>query len=179
MAAHYNRNGKNRERVRRSPVFVRHFHHRRFPPFMPKPVAGAAKGGQVFRPVGSPTLARHDMMDFKEPSSITTRSLTKVLVAGQDLSSDARRDGRRVSLTGTADRRVAAHSFCFGPAEFAFSRVGLDRHAARSCIFVNMDLHRRPAGEVPPGALFRKVIQYPSGPPDNAGFTCKDGWRGP
>ena len=41
----------------------------------------------------------------------------------------------------------------FGLAQLPFAGVGLHGHPARGGIFVNVDLHRRAACEVPPGEL--------------------------
>ncbi|MEN8007194.1 MAG: hypothetical protein ABFS42_09270, partial [Candidatus Krumholzibacteriota bacterium] len=73
-------------------------------------------------------------------------------IAGKHLASHAWRDGCCITASFTTDGRVAFHSFGFGPAQFAFSRIGFHCHFAG--FFVNMDLHRRPPGEGPPGGLF-------------------------
>jgi len=59
---------------------------------------------------------------------------------------------------GNCNGSVAAHSICIGQAQLAFTRVGLDGHSARFGIFVNMDLDRRPAGQVPPGATSVRLL---------------------
>ena len=88
---------------------------------MPQPVAGATEGCQVVGLISPSMLPWHDVMDLEKPGSSTTRCAAMVLVAGQHLSSDAGRNGRGVSSAWAADCRIAAHSFGFGPTEFAFS----------------------------------------------------------
>ena len=52
-----------------------------------------------------------------------------------------------------ADGRVTVNSFGFGLAQLAFAGIGLDGHPTGCDVFVDVDLDRRPAVEVPPGAL--------------------------
>jgi len=120
-------------------------------PFMPQPVAGSAKGHQVFRLIGSPLLSRHDVMDFQEPGPPAARGLATVLVPCQHFPAHAWRDGCCVPASVFTDRGIAAHSFGLGPAQLALARVGLDGHSARFWVFVNVDLDGRTAGKGPPG----------------------------
>jgi hypothetical protein len=116
-------------------------------------MAGSAERYQVIRLIASPSLARHDVMDFQEPGSSAPRRPAAMFIARQYFPAHARRDCGRVSSTVIADRGIAAHPLGFRSTQLAFARVGLDGHSASLCIFMDVDLDRRPTGEVPPGAL--------------------------
>ena len=122
-------------------------------PLMPQPVGGSAECLQVFDLFGSALLPRHDVGDFQKAGPVATRRPAAVLVPVQNLAARARLNGRRVSAALAGDGRIAAKPSGLRRSQFAFSRVGRNRQSAGFRLFMNMDLDRRPAGNVPPGAL--------------------------
>ena len=76
-----------------------------------------------------------------------------MFVARQHLPAHARGDCCRVPASVFADCGVAAKAFCIGFTQLPFTGIGLHGHAARIGLFVDVDLDRGTAGEVPPGAL--------------------------
>jgi hypothetical protein len=115
-------------------------------------MTGTAEGGQVFRYISASLFSRNDVMDLQEAGSAAARGLATVLVAGQDLASCLRGYRRLVTASILANCGITTHSVSFWAAEFTFPGFGLNGHPAR--VFMNMDLHGRPTGEGPPGALF-------------------------
>ena len=107
-------------------------------------MAGGAKSLQVFRLIASPLVARFDVVDVQETCSPATRRLATVFVPGQHFTADARGDCGRVPASVFADCGIAAHPFGLGLAQLAFACIGLYGHAAGFCIFVDVDLDRRP-----------------------------------
>ena len=93
------------------------------------------------------------MVHLQKTCSAATRGLATVLVPCEYLPAHPGRDGGRVAASVFADRGIAAHPFGLGLTQLAFTRFGLDRHAASFRIFMDMDLDRRPAGKVPLGEL--------------------------
>ena len=123
-------------------------------PFVPQAVAGSAEAHKVFSLVAASLAARFDVMYFEEARSVATRGLAAVFVPCQHFSAYAGRDCGGVSASVFADGGITAHSFGLGYTQFAFAGIGLDGHAARFYIFVNMDLDRRSTHENPPGGPF-------------------------
>jgi len=130
------------------------FHGCSTSPFMPQPVAGCAEGHKVVRVIAPAPVARHDVMDFQEPGSSAAWCPATMLVPCEHLPAHAWRDGGRVSASLFADCGIAAHSFGLSFTQLPVTRIRLDGHPARGCIFMDVDLDRRAAWEVPPGALF-------------------------
>ena len=97
------------------------------------------------------------MVDLQEAGPAAAGGLATVLIAGKDFAAHLWRNCGFVSASLPANRRIAAHPLRFGVAEFAFTGLGLNGHPA--FVFMDMDLHRRPAGEGPPGALFHGFHQ--------------------
>ena len=97
---------------------------------MPEAVAGTAEGDEVVGVVGAAVVSRVEVVDFEEACAVAAGGLAVVVVAGQDLAAGAGWDGCGVAAALGADGGVAAYSFGFCAAEFAFSGVGLGGHAA-------------------------------------------------
>ena len=76
-----------------------------------------------------------------------------MFVPRQHLAANSRWDCSRVPAAMFADRGIAMNSCGFGPAQLAFAGISLHGHSARGGIFMNVDLDRRSAAEVPPGAM--------------------------
>ena len=99
-------------------------------PLMPQPVAGCAERHQVFRLVASSFSACHDVVDLQKTCLAAARGLATVLIPCQHLPAHTWGDCGRVAASVFTDSGVAAHPLGFGPAQFAFARIGLDGHAS-------------------------------------------------
>ena len=128
---------------------------------MPQPMTRSTERHQILRPIQSSALSRHDMMNFQEPRPPTTWCPATVPISRQYFPPHAGRYRRCVSATVFTDSSVAAHSFGISPPQLSLPGIGLDGHPSCRSVFVDVNLHRRPPGENPPGGSFGGLAENP------------------